>query len=86
MACCAPILGATGSTPTAHLWTGPRSSNSSAMLMMPRRSMRAELLAEALALWRGRAYDEFVDVEELRLEGARLTNSGWLPKSAMGWH
>ena len=34
--------------------------------------MRAELLAEALALWRGRAYDEFVDVEELRLEGARL--------------
>jgi pimeloyl-ACP methyl ester carboxylesterase/DNA-binding SARP family transcriptional activator len=33
---------------------------------------RAERLAEAMSLWRGRAYEEFVDVEELRLEGARL--------------
>jgi pimeloyl-ACP methyl ester carboxylesterase/DNA-binding SARP family transcriptional activator len=33
---------------------------------------RAQLLAEALSLWRGRAYDEFADVDELRLEGARL--------------
>jgi DNA-binding SARP family transcriptional activator/DNA-binding CsgD family transcriptional regulator/Tfp pilus assembly protein PilF len=33
---------------------------------------RAERLAEALSLWHGRAYDEFVDVDELRLEGIRL--------------
>jgi DNA-binding SARP family transcriptional activator/pimeloyl-ACP methyl ester carboxylesterase len=35
-------------------------------------AIRAQRLAEALSLWRGRAYDEFADLDELRLEGARL--------------
>jgi pimeloyl-ACP methyl ester carboxylesterase/DNA-binding SARP family transcriptional activator len=33
---------------------------------------RSDRLADGLARWRGRAYEEFADIEELRLEGARL--------------